>query len=57
MQERQDNPVLFYKEQGRTEATIGTNTGLDSDDFALVIQTPLQAELLRVCGNGKVGMC
>lgn len=51
---RDDNPVLFYKEQGKKEATIGTNRGLDINDFALVIQTNLQAELLRQCGDKKV---
>ena len=45
------NPVLFYKEQGKKDATIGTNQGLDT---ALVIQTPLQLELLKECGDQKV---
>ena len=49
-----DNPVLFYEEQGKKYATIGTNHGLDVNDFALAIQTPLQAELLRKCGDHKV---
>lgn len=40
MRAREDNPVLFYKEQGRSEATIGINRGLDTNDFALVVQTP-----------------
>lgn len=54
MRSRDDNPVLFYKEQGKKEATIGTNRGLGANDFALAIQTPLQAELLRQCGDKKV---
>ena len=51
MGQRKDNPVVFYKEQGKWEATVGINRGLDRDDFALVIQTNLQAEVLRQCGD------
>ena len=54
MGQRKDNPVVFYKEQGKWEATVGINRGLDRDDFALVIQTNLQAEVLRQCGDNKV---
>lgn len=49
-----DNPVLFYKPQGQKEAIIGDNLGLNVDDFAIVIQTKLQAEMLCDCGNEKV---
>ena len=49
-----DHPVLFYKQQGQKESTIGDNVGLDVNDFALVLQTKLQAEMLRDCGHGKV---
>ncbi len=49
-----ESPVLLYKKQGQTKAEIGTNIGLDENDFALVIQTPLQAEMLQNCGNNKV---
>lgn len=53
MKERKDNPVLFYKEQGNVVAEVGCNEGLGVDDFALVIQTPLQADVLRL-GDKKV---
>ena len=49
-----DNPVLFYKTQGQTEANIGDNIGLGVNDFAIVIQTKLQADTLRNCANDKV---
>ena len=49
-----DNPVRFYKPQGQKEGIIGHNIGLDVHDFAIVIQTPLQAEMLRGCGNNNV---
>ena len=51
---KDDNPVLFYKKQGQTKAEVGTNNGLGGDDFALVIQTPLQSEMLQSCGDNKV---
>ncbi len=56
MKHHDNNPVLFYKEQGSILAEIGTNydISLGIDDFALVIQTPLQAEVLQTCGNLKV---
>lgn len=54
MKSTTDNPVLFYKEQGCVEAEVGINHGLGKDDFALVIQSSLQADLLRNCGNNKV---
>lgn len=54
MKTRENNPVLFYKEQGTMVAEVGNNNGLGMDDFALVIQTPLQADVLRHCGENKV---
>ena len=50
----EESPVLFYKQQGQTKAEVGTNIGLSENDFALVIQTPLQAEMLKKCGSNKV---
>ena len=49
-----ENPVLFYKPQGQTLAEVGTNKGLGVHDFALVLQTPLQCEMLKTCGNNQV---
>ncbi len=51
---KKNSPVIFYKQQGETFADIGVNQGLNKDDFALVIQTPIQAEVLHLCGNNKV---
>ena len=48
MGKKEGNPVLFYKQQGQILA------GLDINDFALVIQTPLQTEVLQNCGSNKV---
>ena len=45
---------MFYKQQGQKESTIGDNVGLNVNDFALVLQTKLQAEMLRDCGHEKV---
>ena len=39
------NPVLLYKPQGDPQSTHCK--GLDDQDFILVIQTPLQAEMLK----------
>ena len=50
----QESPVLFYKQQGKVTADVGTNNGLKEDDFALVIQTPLQSEMLQCCGDKKI---
>ena len=46
--------MLFFKQQGKLTADVGTSNGLKQDDFALVIQTPLQAEMLRCCGDKKI---
>ena len=51
MKSTTDNPVLFYKEQGCVDAEVGINHGLGKDDFALVIQSSLQSELLKNCAN------
>ncbi len=46
MEGKKNSPVIFYKQQGETFADIaGINQGLNKDDFALVIQTPIQAEV------------
>ena len=37
-----------------SKATIGSNIGLGIHDFALVIQTKLQAEMLENCGTERV---
>lgn len=49
-----ENPVLLFKRQGKIEADVGTSNGLKENDFALVIQTPLQSEMLQSCGDKKV---
>ena len=51
MGKKEGNPVLFYKQQGQILADIGVSIGLD---FALVIQTPLQTEVVQNCGSNKV---
>ena len=43
------NVVLYYKPQG----TSDDKTGLQTDDFIIVLQTPVQAEMLKKIG-GKV---
>ncbi len=43
------NVVLSYKPQG----TSDDKTGLQTDDFIIVLQTPVQAEMLKKFG-GKV---
>ncbi len=54
MKSTADNPVLFYKEQGSDVAEVGRNYGLGKHDFALVLQSSLQADLLKNCGDNKV---
>ena len=54
MGKKEGNPVLFYKQQGQILADIGVSIGLDINDFALVIQAPLQTEVLQNCGSNKV---
>ena len=44
------NPVLLYKPQGK----ISSLTGIEDNDFILVIQTPLQAAMLKEFGNGII---
>ena len=44
-----DNVVLSYKPQGASD----DKTGLQTDDFIIVLQTPVQAEMLKEFG-GKV---
>ena len=46
--------ILLYKPQGQVLAEIATNQGLGEYDFALVIQTPLQSEMLMSCGHNKI---
>ena len=50
MGKKEGNPILFYKQQGQILADIGVSNGFD---FALVIQTPLQTEILLNCGGKK----
>ena len=45
---------FYYKPQGQVLAEIGTNQGLGEHDFALVILTPLQSEMLMSCGHNKI---
>ena len=56
MERRDESPVLFFKQQGKVLADIGTNIGLSANDFALVIQTPLQSEMLQNCGDNKFAL-
>ena len=44
-----DNVVLYYKPQGADD----DNTGLKREDLLIVLQTPVQAEVLKKIG-GKV---
>ena len=41
------NPVLLYKPQGK----LSSLTGIEDNDFILVIQTPLQAAMLKEFGK------
>jgi len=54
MEEKENCPILFYKQQGESLADIGVHQSLSKDDFTLVIQTPIQAEVLQLCGKNKV---
>ena len=54
MGKKEGNPVLFYEQQGQILVDIGVSIGLDINDFALVIPTPLQTEVLQNCGSNKV---
>ena len=47
-------PISLYTPQKQVLAEIGTNQGLWEHDFALVIQTPLQSEMLMSCGHNKI---
>ena len=49
-----DSPVLLYKVQGCATAEVGNAIGLSLNDFALVIQTPLQAEIMRSCAHNNI---
>lgn len=54
----QDNPVLRYKPQGKV--LEGEYHALTKDDFILVLQTPLQADMLKefstiICIDGTHG--
>ena len=45
-----DNVVLYYKPQGDDD----DKTGLKREDFLIVLQTPIQAEMLKTFAEGKV---
>ena len=45
-----DNVVLYYKPQGADE----DKTGQKREDFLIVLQTPIQAEMLIKFAEGKV---
>ena len=49
-----DSPVLLYKVQGCVTSEVGHATGLTLNDFALVIQTPLQAEIMKSCTHNNI---
>ena len=48
----EDNPVLLYKPQGGSQPQ--KCDGLNDDDFALVLQTPLQKEIMQKLGPNRV---
>jgi hypothetical protein len=52
MKANPSNPVILFKEQGSPQPSDCDNLGID--DFALAIQTPMQAEMLRTLGNDKI---
>ena len=45
-----DNVVLYYKPQGADD----DKTGLKREDFLIVLQTPIQAEMFKKFAEGKV---
>ena len=51
-QKGEGNPVLLYKPQGK--APLQEYANLHKGDFILVLQTPLQAELLRTFGPKRI---
>lgn len=52
MKAQEDNPVLLYKAQGQTQTQGCEN--LSPNDFALAIQTPLQADILKRFSSNRV---
>ena len=54
MEKGGDSPVLLYKPQGTEYAEVGICNGLREDDFLLVLQTPLQMEMLHSFGNNII---
>ena len=54
MEKGGDSPVLLYKPQGTEYTEVGICNGLREDDFLLVLQTPLQMEMLRSFGNNII---
>ena len=52
MKKHTPNPVLLHKNQG--QPTTSECKNLNEQDFMLVLQTPLQAEVLKKCGHNKV---
>ena len=50
MREKGNNAVLSYKPQGADD----DKTGLKREDFLIVLQTPIQAEMLKKFAEGKV---
>ena len=46
------NPVILYKPQGVPQPDECNN--LRDEDFLLAIQTPLQAEMMKIFGSGRV---
>ena len=52
MKSNSPNPVLLYKQQGEPHS-VGCKS-LELNNFILVLQTPLQAEVLKKCGHGRV---
>ena len=49
-QNGEGNAVLSYNPQGASD----DKTGLQADDFFIVLQTPVQAEMLKKSGGNVV---
>ena len=48
MKQSDNNPVLLYKIQGKSDEIMS------EDDFVLALQTPFQAHMLQSCGHDKI---
>ena len=48
MKQSDNNPVLLYKIQGKSDEIMS------EDDFVLALQTPFLAHMLQSCGHDKI---